>query len=149
MGFCFCPTLPSKYRDLTDSKQPQKLVIYHWLPPRQLIVLMCSLSHLHNWTLHYWLRTWPRPDWLNWWVWLWLWVPVFEIHFHPVPWNLGTSGQVCINVVSYYHNAWTYNILDMIKCIPFRRIHGSIQYTPRNMHTVLLCFALLWLCNRS
>ena len=25
----------------------------------------------------------------------------------------------------------------------------SIQYIPRNMHTVLLCFALLWLCNRS
>ena len=28
-----------------------------------------------------------------------------------------------------------------------RRCH--IQYIPRNMHTVLLCFALLWLCNRS
>ena len=25
----------------------------------------------------------------------------------------------------------------------------TIQYIPRNMHTVLLCFALLWLCNRS
>ena len=25
----------------------------------------------------------------------------------------------------------------------------DIQYIPRNMHTVLLCFALLWLCNRS
>ena len=25
----------------------------------------------------------------------------------------------------------------------------NIQYIPRNMHTVLLCFALLWLCNRS
>ena len=25
----------------------------------------------------------------------------------------------------------------------------SIQYIPRNMHTVLWCFALLWLCNRS
>ena len=24
-----------------------------------------------------------------------------------------------------------------------------IQYIPWNMHTVLLCFALLWLCNRS
>ena len=28
------------------------------------------------------------------------------------------------------------------------RVH-YIQYIPRNMHTVLLCFALLWLCNRS
>ena len=25
----------------------------------------------------------------------------------------------------------------------------QIQSIPRNMHTVLLCFALLWLCNRS
>ena len=25
---------------------------------------------------------------------------------------------------------------------------GKVQYIP-NMHTVLLCFALLWLCNRS
>ena len=25
----------------------------------------------------------------------------------------------------------------------------EIQYIPRNMHTVLLCLALLWLCNRS
>ena len=24
-----------------------------------------------------------------------------------------------------------------------------LQYIPRNMHTILLCFALLWLCNRS
>ena len=24
----------------------------------------------------------------------------------------------------------------------------NVQYIPRNMHTVLLCFALLWLCNR-
>ena len=28
-------------------------------------------------------------------------------------------------------------------------IHFDIQYIPRNMHTVLLCFALLWLCDRS
>ena len=26
---------------------------------------------------------------------------------------------------------------------------SEVQYIPRNMHTVLLCFALLWLCNRS
>ena len=25
----------------------------------------------------------------------------------------------------------------------------QLQYIPRNMHTVLLCIALLWLCNRS
>ena len=26
---------------------------------------------------------------------------------------------------------------------------SDVQYIPRNMHTGLLCFALLWLCNRS
>ena len=35
----------------------------------------------------------------------------------------------------------------------YRSLHSmtpwDIQYIPRNMHTVLLCFALLWLCNRS
>ena len=30
-----------------------------------------------------------------------------------------------------------------------RKTVWNIQYIPRNMHTVLLCFALLWLCNRS
>ena len=29
------------------------------------------------------------------------------------------------------------------------RLGVSVQYIPRNMYTVLLCFALLWLCNRS
>ena len=29
------------------------------------------------------------------------------------------------------------------------RVAFHLQYIPRNMHTVLLCFALLWLCNRS
>ena len=28
-------------------------------------------------------------------------------------------------------------------------VRPTVQYTPRNMHAVLLCFALLWLCNRS
>ena len=34
---------------------------------------------------------------------------------------------------------------------PFLCLHMCmhLQYIPRNMHTVLLCFALLWLCNRS
>ena len=35
--------------------------------------------------------------------------------------------------------------------VRYRKVHTvtNIQYIPRNMHTVLLCFALLWLCNRS
>ena len=39
-------------------------------------------------------------------------------------------------------------ILEHIICSHLRR-HLDIQYIPRNMHTVLLCFALLWLRNRS
>ena len=31
----------------------------------------------------------------------------------------------------------------------FSPVELILQYIPRNMHTVLLCFALLWLCNRS
>ena len=27
--------------------------------------------------------------------------------------------------------------------------HVDVQYIPRNMHTALMCFALLWLCNSS
>ena len=30
-----------------------------------------------------------------------------------------------------------------------KTVYSTVQYIPRNMHTVLLCFALLWLCNRS
>ena len=36
-----------------------------------------------------------------------------------------------------------------IHCIFHCNKNRAIQYIPRNMHTVLLCFALLWLCNRS
>ena len=41
-------------------------------------------------------------------------------------------------------NNFTRNADDL----PSWRVWG-LQYIPRNMHTVLLCFALLWLCNRS
>ena len=34
-------------------------------------------------------------------------------------------------------------------CVPGNWIIDYLQYIPRNMHAVLLCFALLWLCNRS
>ena len=44
--------------------------------------------------------------------------------------------------------AITYTKHSLLRTCILRRKH-SIQYIPRNMHTVLLCFALLWLCNRS
>ena len=57
------------------------------------------------------------------------------------------------------HNEFHYkNACEMVLSKPqyinplrakFFRGNLNIQYIPRNMHTVLLCFALLWLCNRS
>ena len=37
--------------------------------------------------------------------------------------------------------------LILLLLCPIQRT--ELQYIPRNMHTVVLCFALLWLCNRS
>ena len=39
----------------------------------------------------------------------------------------------------------------VLPCITIHRTvrRFVVQYIPRNMHTVLVCFALLWLCNRS
>ena len=45
---------------------------------------------------------------------------------------------------------WVKDCFTGTGTLPARRCHGmEIQYIPRNMHTALLCFALLWLCNRS
>ena len=44
-----------------------------------------------------------------------------------------------LSVVSHSALTWLRNMYRY--CV--------LQYIPRNLHTVLLCFALLWLCNRS
>ena len=55
---------------------------------------------------------------------------------------------------SHYLNQW-WPSLRTHECITWPELINTIdarvriQYIPRNMHTVLLCFALLWLCNRS
>ena len=59
-------------------------------------------------------------------------------------------------------NAYMGYITAIVTTVPFYQAHikwhlsvpcgngpQALQYIPRNMHTVLLCFALLWLCNRS
>ena len=51
-------------------------------------------------------------------------------------------------------NPRAYNVLSGAEAVIFQYIHvysiaAYVQYIPRNMHTVLLYFALLWLCNRS
>ena len=55
---------------------------------------------------------------------------------YPIRWSLYTGFTVLVSHCTNEHLSVT--SLD---------IH--VQYIPRNMHTVLLCFALLWLCNRS
>ena len=57
------------------------------------------------------------------------WTPYFILQWH----FSNGSGKVCGWHTNIFHSA-------VIWCI---------QYIPRNVHTVLLCFALLWLCNRS
>ena len=44
---------------------------------------------------------------------------------------------------------FTWCPMTMNTVCTFVPMSPHIQYIPRNMHTVLLCFALLWLCNRS
>ena len=54
--------------------------------------------------------------------------------------------RVCV------HDYWdTTRIIHVAYYSQITRVMFSIivQYIPRNMHTVLLCFALLWLCNHS
>ena len=46
--------------------------------------------------------------------------------------------------------AWVFPLTGPHRATPKPNIcWAGLQYIPRNMHTVLLCFALLWLCNRS
>ena len=47
---------------------------------------------------------------------------------------------VCHIILS--HHKWSVILIWNVS-------NEALQYIPRNMHTVLLCFALLWLCNRS
>ena len=50
------------------------------------------------------------------------------------------------------YSAGDFHTLQLIflRCmVPWSYHQPPVQYIPRNMHTVLLCFALLWLCNRS
>ena len=54
------------------------------------------------------------------------------------------EGHICI----FYHFA-TMTRCRYLKSFLTEDSHTHLQYIPRNVHTVLLCFALLWLCNRS
>ena len=67
-------------------------------------------------------------------------------------WNLICSCcgwyEMRVWLLRHSHTGWC------IKCnaLTIARLAGSlaeVQYIPKNMHTVLLCFALLWLCTCS
>ena len=73
-----------------------------------------------------------------------------------------TSLRMIFRKVAHWNcNAWclpAWHEWFCMRLFPMGTAHNNarqyevavcIQYTPRNMHTVLLCFALLWLCNRS
>ena len=75
-----------------------------------------------------------------------IWICKLDIHSNVVIliWH---SGWHMRNIIEHFGtSAWlsVYIPQSVARCI-----YLTIQYIPRNMHTVLLCFALLWLCNRS
>ena len=55
-------------------------------------------------------------------------------------WHHAYVSAICV----YNHIVYVFIKL----CLWSHRV-TQLQYIPRNMHTVLLCFILLWLCNRS
>ena len=60
------------------------------------------------------------------------------------------SMHACCAIILHLHKSIAHSKLIALKYgIPMAAHTKWIQYIPRNMHTVLLCFALLWLCNRS
>ena len=56
--------------------------------------------------------------------------------------NLTWYSNVMTNVYHRLNTAHTTKTSYLVRSF-------ELQYIPRNMHTVLSCFALLWLCNRS
>ena len=67
----------------------------------------------------------------------------------------GDRGPRLMRTLGYIPRAHSYAVT--LHSVEYHRVRegpvamgkSHIQYIPRNMHTVSLCFALLWLCNRS
>ena len=59
-------------------------------------------------------------------------------HYHHCANASECIGFLSIMIIWFTHN-----------CPVFAPFDLHVQYIPINMHTVLLCFALLWLCNGS
>ena len=86
-------------------------------------------------------------------------------YWHDIIWFFWIKWPVCcrrhlvdiFEVIMWSIITWT-NVIAIVQAVKGSTIsvtstfcitYRVIQYIPRNMHTVLLCFALLWLCNRS
>ena len=62
-----------------------------------------------------------------------------------------TSHQIIANGIGVAMRKVHHSVLSMLMIRQDKDgcLSLWIQYIPRNMHTVLLCFVVLWLCNRS
>ena len=132
------------------------VVVIHWL----LYPYPSGLLHWHCGNLTIARVPAKQP----WWIWL---NTSFEFIMNDY---ITTTKQITTNLCAYFLGYTVYALIkwviivscnsfslswqhvctwgndDLFPTAPFFHL---IQYIPRNMHTVLLCFALLWLCNRS
>ena len=121
------------------------IVVIHWL----IFPYPSGLLHWHcgNLTIA------PVPAKQPWWIWINTSCEFImndcitttkQSTTKPCAYFLGYTVWVT-NQLSFYRQ----NMLVLKKRLSLLEMKSLIQYIPRNMHTVLLCFALLWLCNRS
>ena len=107
------------------------VVVIHWL----IFPYPSGLLHWHCGNL----RIAPVPAKQPWWIWI---NTSCEFIINDC---ITTTKQSITKPCAYFLG---YTVIAAWQ-VPLKSTHFCLQYIPRNMHTVLLCFALLWLCNRS
>ena len=112
-------------------------VVIHWL----IFPYPSGLLHGHcgNLTIA------PVPAKQPWWIWI-------NTSCEFIMNDCITTTKQSTTKPSAYFLGYTVHYIPKsvhVGCPGFGLINTNIQYIPRNMHTVVLCFALLWLCNRS
>ena len=60
-----------------------------------------------------------------------------------------SGGREAVVIVIVVILAVVVALVVVVAVVFIQNKNSTLQYNPRNMHTVLLCFALLWLCSRS
>ena len=119
------------------------VVVIHWL----IFPYLSGLLHWHcgNLTIA------PVPAKQPWWIWI---NTLCEFIIDDcITTTKQSTTKPCANFLGYT----VFVLLSMLSGANYPRltphlvvtISSDMQYIPRNMHTVLLCFALLWLWNRS